>query len=128
MLRTAIALGMTLALFLPLSAGEMDNDVASKQSPVPAVAKQDALATNIASSEMDSESPTQSWRRYGWGGWGRGWGWGGGWGGGWGWRGGWGWGGGWRGGWGWGGGFYQPWGVVSFGYRPWGGYYVGGCW
>jgi len=112
MLRTVIALSMTLALYLPLSAGEMDNDVASKKSPVPAVAKQDALATNIASSEMDSESPTQSWRRYGWGGWGRGWGWGG----------------GWRGGWGWGGGFYQPWGVVSFGYRPWGGYYVGGCW
>jgi hypothetical protein len=133
MLRSVLTLGMTLALVIPLSAGEMDNDVSSKNAPASTVAKTDALANNIASTEMDSESPTQSWRRYGWGGWGRGgWGWGGGWRGGWGWGGGWrgGWSTGWRGGWGWGGGwnvgFAQPWGVVSFSSRPWG--WGGGCW
>ncbi len=115
MLRSVLTLGMTLSLVIPLSAGEMDNDISSKKASTSTVAKTDALASDIASTEMDSESPTQSWRRYGWGGWGRG---------------GWGWGGGWRAGWGWGGGwnvgFAQPWGYVSFSSRPWG--WGGGCW
>jgi hypothetical protein len=102
------------ALALPAPAGELD-----RESPVikaiPALVQPADLP---GGTEMDRETPDQSWKR-----WRGGWGWGG-----WGWRGGWGWGGwhrpwygGW-GGWGWGGygSWYRPW------YGGWGGWGWGG--
>ncbi|HQR07341.1 MAG TPA: hypothetical protein PLN21_10995 [Gemmatales bacterium] len=120
MLRSLLGLALALGLALPLFAGEMDNDSSAKKAQPNAALSTDTVSLTTAVSELDKESPTQSWRRCGWGGWGccsRGWGCG--WGGGWscGWRGGWG------GGWGWGGGCCQPWGgVVRVGFvQPWGG-------
>lgn len=123
MLRTILGLGLALGLTLPLAAGEMDNDTSAKKTQPTSALATDVPNTATAASELDNESPTQSWRRYGWGGWGCGY------------RGGWGWGSGyrcgWGGGWGWGG-YYRPyyggWNV-SFGYaRPWGGISVAYGW
>lgn len=126
MLRSILGLSLALGLTLPLTAGEMDNDASAKKTqPTVAQSATTASATS-AVSELDKESPTQSWRRCGYGGWG--------------------WGGGYRSyvsvgypnygyGYGWGG-YYRPYypayypyygGVsVGFGYaRPWGGIRIG---
>lgn len=124
MLRSILSLAFVAGLTLPLVAGEMDNDTTTKKTQPAATLGYGAVNTATAASELDQESPTQAWRRYGWGGWGCGY------------RGGWGygWGVGYRpyyGGWGWGG-YYRPyyggWNV-SFGYaRPWGGVSIAYGW
>src|SRR2546421_11246583 len=94
-------------------AGELDGEFAGKKVSSPIVAgkttssaagavsaKQQSATDKAGTSELDQESPTQAYRRGGWGG---------------GWRGGWG--GGWRGGWG---GYYRGWGGYYGGRRPWG--------
>lgn len=107
MKRIIITLAVFAAMSLPAMAGEMDREATGKAAPAPTVAQ----VAPTAGTELDGETPEQSWRRWGWG-CGRGWGWGYSsfyrpWGGGWGcrsfyqpWGGGW----GWSGGWGWGGG------------------------
>lgn len=119
MLRTFAILTLSLGLTYPLTAGEMDNETGTKK-PVPAATAPTTNTSVAGVTELDQESPTQSWRRYGYGGWGCGW------------RGGYGWGGGWRGGYcgyGWGG-YYRPYyGGFSIGYyRPWGGISVAYGW
>lgn len=123
MLRTILGLSLVLGLSLSLSAGEMDNDAAAKKTQPTATQANATTSPVSAASELDKESPTQSWRRCGWGGWG--------------------WHGGYRGfvsvgypyyGYGWGG-YYRPyvpyyggWGVSVGYYRPWGGVRIGFGW
>jgi hypothetical protein len=128
-MRTHIfVLAVVWGLAATASAGELDREFKGGDVKAKATAPESATKSaieRVAGTELDKESPTQAWRRGGWGwggGWGRGWGWGGGWGrgwgvgwgrgwGGWGWGRGWGvsvgWGGGW-GGWGWGSGWGWP--------------------
>jgi hypothetical protein len=102
----------------PALAGELDREYSGKKTGSPAVSGKSSSPSNNAAlaqrqsgtenaraSELDEESPTQAYRRGGWGG---------------GWRGGWG--GGWRGGY-WGG--YRGWGGYYGWRRPWGGYWGG---
>ena len=114
MLRSLLGLALALGLALPLTAGEMDNDSSAKKAQPTAALSTDTASLTSAVSELDKESPTQSWRRCGWGGWGccyrPCYGWGGGY------R--CGWGGGWGGG-GWGGGWARPWGNWHNGWNNW---------
>lgn len=125
MRRIIACLGLLLLLSGPVRAGELDDDFAAKVPPAVAkVTAEDGPAISVAATELDAESPAQSFffgRRWGWGGLG----WGGlGWGG---------WGGygcgGW-GGWGWSPVVYSTafvspglgWGYGGWGYGGW------GCW
>src|SRR5438128_4370423 len=121
MLRLFTGLAAVALMAGPALAGELDGEFAGKKNGSPvvtaktpspstnaALAKEQSAADKAKASELDQESPTQAYRRGGWGG---------------GWRGGWG--GGWRGGWGGGwGGYYRGWGGYYGWRRPWG--YWGG--
>lgn len=119
--RLLTAVLLAVGLSAAARAGEMDHEGAKPldAGKVPALTAPEL--THASGSELDRESPNQSWHGHGhwggghWGGgWGRGWGWGGG-----GWGRGWGWGGGWGGGWGWGGGLGWGGGIgIGIGYYP----------
>jgi hypothetical protein len=119
-----IAIAAVICLAVPLSAGELDREFKGGDVKALATVARPSTAPSdktIASTELDKESPTQAWRRGGWGGYHGGWGWGGGYRGWGGYHGGWGWGGGYRGwggyGLGWGGG-YRGWGLSAAYYYP----------
>ncbi len=115
MLRYLTGVTAALVLALPVSAGELDREFAGKPGAVAGKASPSETGAQAAKvgellGELDDESPTQAWRRHGYGGWRHG---------GWGWRGH-GWGGyGWRG-YGWG---YPRYSFsLSLGYGGYGGY------
>jgi len=79
------ALAAALGLAIPAFAGELDREFKGSDVKVRGTATAPATevaSTRVSGTELDDESPTQAWRRHGWGGgWGHGYrGWGGGWG------------------------------------------------
>jgi hypothetical protein len=144
-----IALAVVWGLATPVWAGELDREFKAGDVKAPATAPRSSPKTVIelvSGSELDQESPTQAWRRGGWGGHYGGWGghyggWGGRYGG---WGHGWGYGhvgyhrsyyGGFYGGWGYGASYaypysyyspvyaysyYPSWGYAAYGYPGWG--------
>jgi hypothetical protein len=76
-----IALAAALGLAIPAFAGELDREFKGSDVKVRATATApptDLASTRVSGTELDEESPTQAWRRGGWGGhyggWGHGWG------------------------------------------------------
>lgn len=124
--KALLALAGTLALTVPLQAGELDKEFAAKGNPVVAAVAASssvALLSDAKASELDAEAPAQAYRRWGFAVGGNGWavGYRSGWGGGYGYA-------GYRGGWGRGyyGGYRGGWGGYGYGGYGYGGYgYVG---
>ena len=81
-----IALVVACGLAVPAVAGELDREYQGSDAKATAAKTSPVAASKLATAtELDKESPTQAWRRGGWGGgfrggwghgWGRGWGWG----------------------------------------------------
>src|SRR4051794_25936518 len=118
-----IALAAVWGLVTPVGAGELDREFKGGDAKASATAPSPkSVIAVVSGTELDKDSPTQAWRRGGWGGHYGGWG---GHYGGWGHHGGWGHYGGWGQGWGYGHvgyrsyyGFYGGWGYGASYYRP----------
>jgi hypothetical protein len=106
-----IALAAVWGLATPVWAGELDREFKAGDVKAPATAPRPSAGSAIelvSGTELDEESPTQAWRRGGWGGHYGGWGHG--------------WGGHYHGGWG------HGWGYGHVGYRPYYGFYGASYW